>query len=123
MTGGFGQTREHVADNRSWYKKSQHQYYYALNCTDVEDGMEIQEMINRTKKVSWKEFNQHVSIEQIKKALGEETHVWDKKEKGLKIWQDPYVYYYRSEFRGEPCYYLDYSSIEYIFLSGGGIYD
>jgi hypothetical protein len=107
----------------NWYKKSQKQYYYALNCTDLEDGMEIQEMINLSSEVSWKEFNTHVSIEQIKFALGEKTYSWDKKEKGLKIWQDHYVHYYKSEFRGEPCYYLDYSAIEYIFLMGGGIYD
>jgi len=108
----------------NWYKKAQSQYYYALNCTDLEEGMPIQEMINKEEKVSWEEFNEHVSNAEIRNIFGN-IYDYDDKDSGtgLKFQDDYTISFYKSFFEGTPCYYLDHSGIEYIFLSGQGVYD
>ena len=45
----------------NWHKIAQQQFYYAMNCTDLEEGMPIQEMIDRSTKITWDEFSQHVA--------------------------------------------------------------
>ena len=108
----------------NWYKKAQKQYYYALNCTDLESGMPIQEMIDRAEDISWEEFNKHVSNQEIRSIFGN-IYDYDDKDNGagLKFQDDYAVSFHMSFYEGTPCYYLDHSAIEYIFLPGEGMYD
>jgi len=107
----------------NWYKKSQNQYCYELSCVDLKDGMPIQEMINRSVDISWEEFNKYVSIEQLSMLFGN-IYNFDKADNsGLRIQDDYHVSFHKSYYEGTSCYYLDHSSIEYIFLPCGGLYD
>jgi len=100
----------------NWYKKAQKQYYYYKSCVDFDEGMELQEMINRSKEITWKEFNEHVSDDQIRNAIGD---IYDKT--NFKIQDDYAVSFHKSFLSGISCYYLDHSAIEYIFLPGNAI--
>jgi len=108
----------------NWYKIAQKQYCYELSCVDLNEGMPIQEMINQSIDISWEEFNEHVSTEQVNMLFG---NIYDYDDinngAGLKIQDDYTVSFHKSYYEGTPCYYLDHSAIEYIFLPCGGLYD
>ena len=104
----------------SWYKIAQEQYYYALNCTDLKEGISIEKMVDKGKEISWKEFNKHVSNQEIRNIFGGHYDYDDQNNgTGLKFQDDPYVFFYKSFYKNISCYYLNHSSIEYIFLPQG----
>jgi len=91
------------------YKIAYKQYRYLTNCVSS-NGRDIEEMVDNSKEVSWEEFNRYVSDEEIINAIGDIYGDW------LAIQDDYAVSFHESKYKGEHCYYLDHSSIEYIFI-------
>lgn len=73
---------------------------------------ELHEMYDVEREISYRTFAKHVDIVPLevgmKYAVG--------REKGLRLSQDWAVRFYRSKFRGQPCYYMDHSAIDHIFV-------
>lgn len=74
----------------------------------------IEEMEDAAREVSRRTFLKHVDPEdrlKLECILGYAKHP----KHGLTMAADYAVRYYRAKFKGELCYYVDWSSIFYIF--------
>ena len=72
----------------------------------------INNMTERAKKITYKTFIKHVDWREVSELLGYELHPAN----GLILKNDYCVGYYKSVYEGYPCYYIEHSRIEYIFI-------
>lgn len=80
---------------------------FATTCV-ASDERSICNMTGRARRITAKTFFSRVNRKDVEEMLGYG--------KQLHIKDDCHVSYYASRFRGIPCYYLDWSSIEHIFI-------
>ena len=87
-------------------------YEYLTNCTETTYN-DIFECINDSREITYKTFLRHVSFSHLMKLFP----VYDAhpKQGGLMICNDWSVSFYKSKYKGDVCYYMRHSSIEYIF--------
>lgn len=71
----------------------------------------ITDMVDSSREITYKTFFKYVSLSEVANMLGYETDP----RKGLTIKNDWHVGYYKSVYRGKPCYYVRWSGIEYVF--------
>lgn len=76
------------------------------------DVPDLHDMCNRGREISYKTFAHRVDISKVAQKLG---YVVRPDQKGLRLSQDWCVRFYRSMWKGRPCYYMNWSAIEYIF--------
>lgn len=106
----------------NWYKIAKQEYFYVTNCVNAK-GEDIEKMIDNSVEIEWEEFNEHISNKEIRNALGDYGKTYDyddlKSGSGLKFQDDYAVSFHKSfNYRGQPCYYFDWSAIEFVFLKG-----
>ena len=90
-------------------------YYYATNC--VNSGAKvIGRMVDQARKITYRTFMDKVGRDTVRMVYPFDTYAWGRNEKGLRMKDDRHVRYYCSMYRGRPCYYVDHSSIEYVFV-------
>lgn len=99
-------------------------FHYLTNCVGCtgDDVEALGEMVEQEREITWRTFLKHVPIEEIRTAFpmfswrGEYICPVDgKPTTGFHI-KDAYgVSFHKSKFRGELCYYVWYSAIEYIW--------
>ena len=90
-------------------------YHYFKSCVDTR-GREVdwlRDMIDDGREITWRTFIKHVPVDEIR-GLFPYYH-W--RGGGLHIKDDWGVQFFRSKWNGRRCYYLNHSSIEYIFLT------
>lgn len=68
----------------------------------------IDDMIDQSREITYKTFIKYVDCKELLNMFCE-GFGW----KSLK--RDYHVRYFKSVYMGKPCYYLDHSSIEYIW--------
>jgi hypothetical protein len=88
------------------------EYQYTTCCVNAQ-GEDITAMVDVERKVTLATIRRHCAgfadwCEQMGYERG-----------GLTIGHDWAVSYYRSIYRGEPCYFVRHSAIEYIWTPGG----
>lgn len=89
-------------------------YKYAINCV-LSSAKPINEMVNSALEITYNTFMRNVCYDDVKSLFS--SYAWgSEKGNGLRLKDDWAVSYYRSKFRGMRCYYIDHSSIEYVFL-------
>ena len=89
-------------------------FIYITNCT-VANGNDILEMIETAKQITFRTFLKnvvHLNFQRLAQKLGYEST----SSKGLTIKDDYHVTYWKSKFKGAPCYYFIHSAIEYVFV-------
>jgi hypothetical protein len=87
------------------------EYHYNTNCVNS-NGRDIQRMTDNSVAVTYDTFLKHCEgVQEVAAQLGYAGHP----RAGLTLKQDWHVGYYRSTFRGKPCYYMVWSAIEYIW--------
>lgn len=91
-----------------------HDYSFYTTCIRA-DGNAINEMVEDAIEIKYETMLQHCTdmldiAEQIGYARRSDT------DHGLTLKNDPYVGYYKSNYKGIPCYYFVWSSIEHIWL-------
>lgn len=75
----------------------------------------IHAMQDRAREVSWRTFRRHCAgLDEIARTLGY-SHP-KARDGGLHLCKDWAVSFYRSRYDGQPCYYMDHSRIEHIWL-------
>lgn len=86
--------------------------YYA-NCGNIPKKfvLSLEEMVDKAKTISYKTFIKHVDLQDIKALFPFYPKF------NLHIQNDFAVGFYKSTFNGKTCYFIDHSSIEYIFLA------
>ena len=80
-------------------------YTFKTDCTSA-TGADIQEMIDRSRQITWETIRKRVGPEVIRDTFGNPTPA-------LK--DDWAVNFYKSTYRGTPCYFIEHSAIEYVF--------
>jgi len=83
---------------------------YITNCINS-TGKAITEMVDKAKDITYETFIKHVDWREISEMLGYALHP----SQGLTLKNDYHVSYAKSFYKDIPCYYLSWSSIEYIF--------
>ena len=89
-------------------------YVLVARCVDEQSTAHVRRleaMCAQGRRISAETFFRHVSQELVSQLLG-----YAYREKGLSIRKDRCVQYYKSAWRGVPCYYLDWSRIEHVFV-------
>ena len=86
--------------------------YQYLTCCVNSTGPKIHAMVDAAREVTLRTLRRHVSTEELKGVFG--FYTWGVGP-GLHLKNDWAVSYHKSTYDGQPCYYVDHSSIEYIF--------
>lgn len=89
-------------------------YNYYKNCTEFKNSEidSLYSMIDNAKEITWRTLINNVSIKEIRN-LFPNYEWWGV---GLHIKDDYSVGFYKSKFNNKRCYYIRWSSIEYIFI-------
>jgi len=90
---------------------------FFTSCVGWRNGRDINDMVYHKlcQDITLDTFRRRVdptSFSSLQSELGYAVG----QEKGLHLKDDWAVSYHKSVFRGKPCYYLRWSSIEYIFI-------
>jgi hypothetical protein len=86
-------------------------FRYATNCTEQRTGRFIEPMVDRAREITWETLIKHVSVEEIDGLFPFYGDCPD-----LSLKSDYAVRFCKSVFMDKPCYYIEHSCIEYIFL-------
>ncbi|ABM97162.1 hypothetical protein [Methylibium petroleiphilum] len=84
-------------------------------CVDIPMSkvQDLFDMMDRSRDVSFATFARRTNWQPVASRLGCAVG----SQKGLHLKDDYHVGYKRSTWRGHPCYYLDHSRIEHIFVA------
>jgi len=83
---------------------------YVGDCRDL-DGFKIQDMVDTSIEVSYDELTAYVGRDELK----DKFPIYDWNEIGLQLEDDPYVGFYKGIYNGEQVYFVNWSSIEFIW--------
>lgn len=91
--------------------KMGNKFHFVTNCVSS-DGESIGAMVDQAQDITYRTFAKHCDWQPIARELGyavgpsPELHMKD----------DWHIGYYRSKYRGKPCYFFKWSAIEYVFV-------
>jgi hypothetical protein len=87
-------------------------YYYKISCVSA-NGDDINDMVDEATDVSYGLLKKHCTG-----LRGWELSAGYRPDgsKGLTLRNDWAVSFHKSTYRGKPCYYIDHSSIEYVWV-------
>ena len=74
---------------------------------------DLHDMMDRARPVTVRTFKRHTDWQPVARQLG---YAVGRHANGLRIERDYHLGFYRSTWQGKPCYYLDHSRIEHIFV-------
>lgn len=96
-------------------------FIYHRCCVDfsMAEVGDLQAMIDAARPITLRTFRRHCDTAAWERQMGYERG-GQQRHKRLSLTHDWHVRYYRSRFRGRPCYYAVHSAIEYIFLPSEG---
>jgi len=90
-------------------------YSYETNCVGS-TAHAIQSMIDRARSVTLQTIRRHCAeLAEFERRMGYDT---GSERGGLRLRDDYHVSYFKSVYRGRPCYYVRHSAIEYIWTKG-----
>jgi hypothetical protein len=90
-------------------------FVLATRCIDQEgpDGIDnLRSLYANDRQVTYATFAKHCDSEAFARDLGYALG----REDGLKLKNDRCVRFYRSKWKGKPCFYVDQSAVDFIFL-------
>jgi hypothetical protein len=90
--------------------------YQYLECCIDSTAQHIHAMQDMAKEITFKTLQSHCNkhdMLKFQKNLGYDTGA---ERGGLRMKNDWAVSYYKSIYKGMPCYYINHSRIEYIFV-------
>jgi hypothetical protein len=91
----------------------QMKFRYATCCIEAK-GEDITEMVDVAKDITYRAALRHMTglLDWAR------AHGYESRAPGLTLKSDWAVSFHKSIYRGQPCYYLRWSGIEYIWLRG-----
>jgi hypothetical protein len=93
-------------------------FHYKTCCVQA-DGDDIHAMVEQAQQITWATFKQHVSPTDLLEFERNGGYDTGHERGGLRLSKDWAVSYWRSTYQGQPCYYLEHSSIEYVYTRDG----
>ena len=93
---------------------SDKKFHYLRCCVDFPSGEveHLTQMIDDAVDITYGTFIRHVDWKTVSDMFEYERHP----NQGLTLKDDFHVSYHKSKFKGETCYYVRHSAIEYIFV-------
>ena len=88
------------------------QYRYETNCISA-NGDDISQMMDEAVPITYRTFRRHCDIQDW---LSDKVYTRNSNQ-GITLANDWAVSYFKSRYRGQTCYVLSWSSIEYIWLA------
>lgn len=102
-------------------RRNDRPFRYKTNCT-ASDWKSITDMTDREQRITWETFIKHVPFEEVRRVFPSYSYQGEHYNPetgemtcGFHIKDDFAVSFHKSVYRGQPCYYIQHSSIEYIF--------
>lgn len=89
-------------------------YQYIGNCTNDHMAPYLDDMMSNAVAISYTKLANAVGVENL--ALSFPDYNWGRKPGELRLRNDACVTYYKSTFRGWPCYYVRQSGVEFVFV-------
>lgn len=86
-------------------------------CVDEQTDTHVERlnaMTDKGRAIKAETFFRYVDRERISREL---NYAYGRFERGVRLAKDYHVQFFRSNWRGKPCYYLVWSAIEYVFVS------
>ena len=77
------------------------EYLFETDCVSA-NGDDIIDMVDEAREITVATFLKHADV--------------DPTEWGVDLRKDYHVRFYKSRYKGKPCYFLDHSSIEYVYV-------
>jgi hypothetical protein len=113
VLGSHARSCEPSAADRS----TDREYRYLRDCTSFGrfEVRHLEEMLDLATEITYRTFCKHCSWREASELFGYDTHP---RQGGLMLKNDWAVTYQRSWFKGQRCYVLCHSAIEYIFVRG-----
>lgn len=87
-----------------------HECRFVTDCVNAKEE-DINEMVDDELEISLKTFLKHVDTDDLYSVLPYERD----SRKGMTLKEDWAISFHRSKYRGERCYFVIWSAIEYIF--------
>ena len=84
---------------------------FHIDCVNS-DCESITDMVDRARDITYETFCKHCDINPIAQKMGYASG----SERGLHLKDDRLVTFHKSRFQGKPCYYMQHSRIEYVFI-------
>lgn len=93
-------------------EKKTRPFKFKISCPDSTPEL-INNLIADATEITWKTFIKHVDIDDLLEMFPQymKSGRW-----GLTIGNDWSISCHKSIYNGQPCYYLQHSGIEYIFV-------
>ena len=92
-------------------------WYYHTCCVNSTAEL-IHALVDDAEDIEYEEFRDAVGGEEVDKFAADMKYDTGDETGGLRLEDDWHVSYHKSKYGGEPCYYLQHSGIEYIWLDG-----
>lgn len=95
-------------------------YAYETSCVHAK-GEDIQEMVDLARKITWETFRKYVYWREVKSLFPDYSYRGENFDEqgiltiGFHIKDDFAVSFWKSRYRGKPCYFISHSGIEYIW--------
>ncbi len=86
-------------------------YAFETTCVNAR-GDDITEMVDAAREITWGTIKKHISASELSILTSGYTAA-------LRLQDDYSVRFYKSKYRGRPCYFIDHSAIEYVFVKRG----
>jgi len=85
-------------------------------CCVNSTAAKIHAMVDRAREITYRTFARYVTSEHLAEVFP--WYTWGPGRKGgLRFKDDFAIAYYRSEYNGRKCVYINHSAIEYIFTA------
>lgn len=97
-------------------------FHYLFNCVGSNDGQGICDMVDLVRQITWRTFLSHVEIGEVRWLFpdysyrGEYLGPDGMPTAPMHLKDDYTVSFWKSKYRGQLCYYICHSGIEYIFV-------
>ncbi len=90
-------------------------FHFATRCVECRNVRALEDMEERAREITYRTFIRRVGTEELRERFPD--YNWRKgKSPGLRLKDDYAVRFYKSRFMGKPCYCVDWSSIDHIWI-------
>lgn len=91
-------------------------YRYITSCATIrkEDVPHLEKMVDDAKSITYQTFRRHCRGPDLTEWV--ESHGYTRRGLGIHLKKDRCVSYYKSRFKGAPCYFLVWSAIDFIWV-------
>lgn len=92
------------------------QFKLVAQCTDSQSWLHrarLEALYDADREITAETFFRHVSLQAVSEHLG---YAYGRHQVGLHLKDDYHVSYYQSTWRSVPCYHLEWSGIDHIYV-------